>query len=75
MDVGPYYLGSFSQVSHLMENTHHRVKKKKNLQVRNPREKTPVAASDNVSPGEEPRQPSPYLPPHKARPRCSAAPQ
>ena len=29
MDVGPYYLGSFSQVSHLMENTHHRVKKKK----------------------------------------------
>ena len=28
MDVGLYYLGSFSQVSHLMVNTHHRVKKK-----------------------------------------------
>ena len=27
--------------------------------MRNPREKTPVAASNNVSPGEEPRQPSP----------------
>ena len=37
MDVGLYYLGSFSQVSHLMVNTHHRVKK--NLQVRNTREK------------------------------------
>ena len=28
MDVGLCYLGSFSQVSHLMVNTHHRVKKK-----------------------------------------------
>ena len=37
MDVGLYYLGSFSQVSHLMVNTHHRVKK--NLQVRNTRKK------------------------------------
>ena len=37
MDVGLYYLDSFSQVSHLMVNTHHRVKK--NLQVRNTREK------------------------------------
>ena len=56
MDVGPYYLGSFSQVSHLMENTHHRVKKKI-CRWEIPGKKSQCAAS-HISPGEEPPQPS-----------------
>ena len=57
MDVGLYYLGSFSQVSHLMVNTHHRVKKKP-AGEKYKEKKHQCAASHHIRLGKEPQRPS-----------------